>query len=106
MIAIRVAVLVADCQPRRRRSGTITRKETSTPIQPLRMVCTTKVTRPPTMVPNTRAPACDRLWLSLSSSTTTTASRGYQTKAIRSLQVATAAVIRIAIPSLRLLRSS
>ena len=81
-------------------------EEGSLQPQPLRMVWTTKVTRPPTTVPITRAVAALTVWSSLSSTTITTAISGYQTNSIRSNHSAIAAVMNTAVNIFRLLCTS
>ena len=65
-----------------------------------------KVISPPMAVPRMRLLAAWVVCSSLSSTTTTTATRGYQTNSMRSVQSATAAVMKAAVNSFRLLRTS
>ena len=65
-----------------------------------------KVIIPPMAVPRIRLLAAWVVCSSLSSTTTTTATRGYQTNSMRSVQRATAAVMKAAVNSFRLLRTS
>ena len=78
------AVPRALCQPSSCSAGTISSSDTSTPAQPLSTVCTRKVISPPSTVPITRPVAACTVWSSLSSTTITTASSGYQRNAMRS----------------------
>ena len=75
----KVATPLADCQPASLSTGRISKNDTITPIQPVRIVCTITVIKPPAMVPNNRAEAAWMVWASLSSTTNTTAISEYQT---------------------------